>query len=125
MGKTRACNAIFANLKEEHDNVDTLIKSEGEATSMATHEYEVDPYGTISSKTYLKNYSRVRLNKTTEAFGKSAKQKEIRSQKNSKKNCEATGTPQFDVIAQLANILTCITLYELFRLSKVTRDTLT
>lgn len=42
----------------------------------------------------------------------------------SKKDSEATNTPfQFDVLTQLANIPTRITLYEL-RLSKITRDAL-
>lgn len=45
MEKTRT-----SGLKEGHANVNTLIKSESEATTMATYEDEVDPSGTRSSK---------------------------------------------------------------------------
>lgn len=53
------------------------------------------------------------------------KQKVLRFKKGSKKDSEAIGAHfQFDVLVQLVNILARITLYELLRLFKTTRDTL-
>ena len=54
------------------------------------------------------------------------KQKELRFSKAlPKDNAEGSITPyHFDVLAQLANIPARITLYELLRLSKSTRETL-
>lgn len=100
MEKTQTCNAISTNLKEEHANVNALIELEGKAMAMATHEDEASPSGIRSGKTYLKAYSKVGLNKYMELSEKPARQKELRFQKNSKKDTKAMGTPfQFDVIA--------------------------
>ena len=54
------------------------------------------------------------------------KQKELRFSKAlPKNNAEGSPTPyRFDVLAQLANIPSRITLYELLRLSRSTRDAL-
>jgi len=54
------------------------------------------------------------------------KQKEVRYSKALLKDkVEGSSTPYgFDVLAQLANILTRITLYELLKLSKSTREAL-
>ena len=54
------------------------------------------------------------------------KEKELRYSKALLKNkVEGSSTPyRFDILAQLANILARITLYELLRLSKSTREAL-
>ena len=54
------------------------------------------------------------------------KQKEIHFDESLKKNpYRGLNTPfRFDILAQLANIPTCITLHELLRLSKETREAL-
>lgn len=53
------------------------------------------------------------------------KQKELRFQRDLKKDSEVMGMPfLFDVLAQLANIPAHITLYELLCLSRTTKDIL-
>lgn len=94
--------------------------------ALATHPDEAGPSGTRSGKSYLKNYSKSRPNESTIANEESSsKQKELRVQKGPKKDSEtASASFQFDVLAQLANISACITVYELLRLSNITRDPL-
>lgn len=94
--------------------------------ALATHPDEAGPSRTRSGKSYLKNYSKSRPNESTIANEESSsKQKELRVQKGPKKDSEtASASFQFDVLAQLANISACITVYELLRLSNITRDPL-
>lgn len=78
-----------------------MTYSETEMTAMATHSNEASPSGTWSGKSYLKNYSNVGPDEP-EAMSEdsSMKQKELRFQKDSKKDSKGTCTPfQFDVLA--------------------------
>lgn len=74
------------------------MDSEEEAIPLATHHDESDPACTRSRKIYLKNYSKVGLNKG--AQGEPGRQKELHFQKNARKDDEEKATPfQFDIIA--------------------------
>lgn len=93
---------------------------------MAPYPDKVGPLGTQSSKSYLKNYSKIGLNMPAEAPKEMLVERiELRFEKGSKKDYEATITPfQFDMLAQVGNIPARITLHKLLWLSKTTRDAL-
>lgn len=101
-----------------------LTDSVVEMTTLATHLNEVGLSGTRSHKSYHKYYSKVGSSKSIAASEElTTRQKELSFQKGSKKDSEATGTSfQFDMLAQLANVPTRITLHELLCLSK-TKET--
>jgi len=90
--------------------------------------------GTRSGQQYLKKYNEAapRTFKLTKEPAKQSMKQPVDKQKESwyakalqKDKTEGSSTPfRFDVLAQLVNIPTRITLYELLRLSKSTREAL-
>jgi len=112
----------------------TSLTSLGDEESAFVADAGIPPtFKTRSDKQYLKQYGESVVNSpqpVEEAIEQSTKpsvekQKELRYVKALSKSGAGPSTPfRFDVVAQLANILTRITLYELLRLSKSTRDAL-
>ena len=130
IGKTKAspCNVVCASSREAEIDVTSLINSEEETIVLATEPNTMLIVGTHSGQPYLKKYDKMVANPpkpTQESIKQSTKQpvekkKELRYAKTlSKDKVEGSLVPyRFDVLAQLANIPTRITLYELLRLSK-------
>lgn len=104
------CNAIFTNLKEEYTAANALTELEVEASAMAAHLDEAGPSGTRSSKTYLEDHLKVGPNKATEVQGEFARLMELFRSDAKKGDKAASSLFQFDIIAQLANILARVTL---------------
>lgn len=100
-------------------------------------EHEVVPLvGTRSGRQNLKNFTNADVGpsksledaneRPTKQPSDKEKQKELRYNRALQKDAteELSSSFHFDVLAQLASILVRITLYELFHLSKTTRDAL-
>ena len=125
--KARSCNMIGVSLIEGDALTASLTDSDNEAMAADT---EIPLAGTRSGKPFAKQYDEAApssskpVEKTAEQPPK--KQKELRFNKPlQKENDEGHSTPfRFNVLAQLANIPARITLYELLRLSKTTREAL-
>jgi len=132
--KASPCNVACASSREVETDVPLLTESE-EETIVLTAELNAPLVAeTRSGQSYLKKYDEMVANlpKSTPEPTKQSmkqlveKQKEIRYAKALSKNkSEGSSAPyRFEVLAQLANIPTRITLYELLRLSKSTREAL-
>ena len=134
-GKAKASsnNAVGISTRETEKDVASLTSSEEEESVFAADTCVPPTSKTQSSKQYLKPYGELMVN-----FSQLAeeiieqpmklsvkKQKELWYVKALWKGCVGPSTPFcFDVIVQLANIPARITLYELLRLYKSTRDAL-
>lgn len=130
-GETAQCNTVSAIIEKDLDVTDSEIK----ITALAV-EHEATPLPrTRFGRQYLKDVNTdIGLFKSTEKTNeKTAKQTYDKGkQKELRYNwtlCnddpkEQNSSIQFDVLAQLTNILVRITLYKLLHLSKATRDTL-
>jgi hypothetical protein len=124
--KASSCNVIgFSITQGETDT--TSLSDSGEEEFVYNAASEKPLAGTRSGKIFSKEYdeapasSSKPVEKTTEP-----KKKELRFSKPLQKNGEegSPGPFRFNVMAQLANIPARITLHELLRLSKPTRDAL-
>jgi len=134
-GKAKAlpCNVVCASSREAETNVPSLTDFE-ETIVLAAEPNAPLVAGTHSGQSYLKKYDEVVASpsKPTQEPTKQStkqpveKQKEIQYAKTLPKDkAEESSTPyRFDVMAQLTNIPTMITLYELLRLSKSIREAL-
>jgi len=135
-GKEKASpyNVVCAFSREVETDIPSLTDSEKETIILATELNAPLVAGTRSSQSYLKKYDEMvpNLPKPTPEPTKQStkqpveKQKELRYAKALPKDkSEGSSVPyRFDVLTQLANIPTRITLYELLRLSKSTREAL-
>jgi len=135
-GKARAspCNMVCASSREAETDVPLLTDSEEETIVLAAELNAPRLAETCSGQSYLMKYDELVANlpgPTSEPTKPSAKQhvekqKELRYSKALPKDrSEGTSVPyHFGVLAQLVNILARITLYELLRLSKLTREAL-
>jgi len=124
-GKAKAlpCNVVCASSQEAKTDVLSLTDSEEETIVLAAELNAPLVAETRSGQSYLKKYDEMVAHppKTTPEQTKQStkqsvdKQKEIRYAKTLPKDkAEGTSAPyRFDVLAQLANIPTRITLYEL------------
>ena len=127
--KVFSCNMIGISTVEEDVDVAFLTDSDKKESAFIVKP-EIPLAWTRSGKPFLRQYdeavasSSKPIEKVAEQPPK--KQKELRYSKALRKeNEEGQSTPfRLDVLAQLANILTRITLYELLRLSKSTREAL-
>ena len=129
-GKTKAssCNVVCASFREAETDIPSLTDSEEEIIVLAVELNKPLVVETHLGQSYLKKYDEMVASPpkpTAESTKPSAKQpvekqKEFRFSKAlPKNNAEGSLTPyRFDVLAQLANIPTGITLYELLRLLK-------
>ena len=125
---------VCASSLEAETDVPSLTDSGEETIVLATELNEPLVAETRSGQSYLKKYDEMVASSpkpTTEPTKPSVKQpvekkKELRYSKALPKDkTEGTSAPYcFDVLAQLANIPARITLYELLRLSKSTREAL-
>jgi len=118
--------------RETEEDVASLTSS-GEESVLAADTGTPFTSKTQSGKQYLKQYDQLVAissqpgKETTEQSTKQPmdKQKELRYAKALQKDDTGLLTPfRFDILAQLANIPARITLYELLRLSKSTREAL-
>ena len=131
--KASSCNVVCASSREAETDVPSLTDSE-EETIVLTAEPNQPMAGTRSGQPYLKQYGETAATppqpaaEPTKPSAKQPveKQKEIRFSRALQKGiAEGSTSPyRFDVLAQLANIPARITLYELLRLSKSTREAL-
>ena len=131
--KASSCHVVCASSREAEDDVPSLTDSEEETIVLAA-EPNQSMTGTRSGQPYLKQYGEVAANPPQPAAEPTRpstkppveKQKETRFSRALQKGiAEGSTTPyRFDVLAQLANIPARITLYELLRLSKSTREAL-
>ena len=124
------CHVVSVSSKETETNMASLTDSEEEKSAFIAGP-EAQPISTTrSGKQYLKDYDKAAAN-ASRTTGEVADQllkkiKEARFNKSLRQDhVEGPSTPfNFDVLAQLANIPARITLYELLRLSKTTREAL-
>jgi len=135
-GKAKAspCNVVCASSWEEKTDVPSLTDSEEETIILAAEPNVLLVAGICSGQSYLKKYDEMMTNppKPTPKPNKQStkqpveKQKKLRYSKALPKDkVEGSSAPyHFDVLTQLANIPARITLYELLRLSKSTREAL-
>ncbi|ONK72755.1 uncharacterized protein A4U43_C04F22830 [Asparagus officinalis] len=132
-GKAKSANMISPSVSENNDHLKPLTDSEEERIVLAAYP-EGNP-GTRSGKVYLRNYDQnaQEAEEQPQDPGGSVpkkpadkgKQKELRFNKNLHQDLGETSAPyQFNVMVQLANIPARITLYELLKLSKTTREAL-
>ena len=123
-----------ASSRESETDVPSLTDLEEETIILTAESNALLVAETRSGQSYLKKYDEMVASPpkpTTEPTKTSVKQpvekqKELQFFKTLPKN-NAKGSPtpyHFDVLAQLANIPARITLYELLRLSKSTREAL-
>jgi hypothetical protein len=129
-GKVRAstCNAVGVSTVEEETNTTSITESEEEEFIFNT-EPETPLAGTRSGRQFSKNYGQAvasSSNPLEKMVEPPTKKKELRFNQPLRNNDEGvpSKTFHFDVMAQLANIPARITLHELLRLSKTTRDAL-
>ena len=130
-GKCSSCNVVCVSSREAETDGPSLTDSEEETIVLAAEPNQLVTE-TRSGQSYLKKYDKMAAippKPATESAKPSTKQpvegqKELRFSKAlSKDIAEGSTTPyRFDVLTQLANIPARITLYELLRLSKSTRD---
>jgi len=135
-GKVKASpyNVVCASSREAETDVPSLTDSEEETIVLAVEPNAPLMAETRSGQSYLKKYDEFVANSpglTLEPTKPSAKppaekQKELRyARALPKDKAEGTSAPyHFDVLAQLDNIPARITLYELLKLSKSTREAL-
>jgi len=132
--KVSSYNVVCASSREAKTDVPLLTNLEEETIVLTAELNKLLVAETRSGQSYLKKYDKIVANPpkpTTEPTKPSAKppmekQKELQFFKAfPKNNAEESPTPyRFDVLAQLTNIPSRITLYELLRLSKSTREAL-
>ena len=132
--KVSPCNVVCASSLEAETDVPSLTDSEEETIFLIAELNALLVAKTCSGQSNLKKYDEMVVNSpksTAELTKQSTKQpvekkKAIRYAKALPKDkAEGSSAPyRFDVLAQLANIPTRITLYELLRLSKSTREAL-
>jgi len=125
---------VCTSSREAETDVPSLTDSEEETTVLAAELNAPLVAETRSGQSYLKKYDELVANPpgpTSEPTRSSAKQpvekqKELRYFKALPKDkSEGASVPyRFDFLPQLANIPTRITLYELLRLSRSTREAL-
>jgi len=135
-GKVKAspCNVVCASSQEADTDIPSLTDSEEETIVLAAELNAPLVAETRSGQSYLKKYDEMVANspKPTPEPTKTPtkqpleKQKELRYSKALPKDkAKGSSTPyRFNILAQLANIPARITLYELLRLSKSTREVL-
>jgi len=136
--KGKSCNVISILPDDGNLTSASLSDSEGEKPACTTQADVPQPTGTRSGKTYLKQYERatdetqqqttsvqVPVPTSIPTKGKE-KSKEVRFDHVLKRPLgPRLDTPfRFDILAQLANIPARITIHELLRLSKETREAL-
>ena len=134
--KTKAslCNVVCASSREAETDVPSLTDSEKESIVLVAELNAPLVAKTRSGQSYLKKYDEMVANPpkatpepTKQSMKQPAeKQKEIPYAKALLKDkAEGISAPyRFDILAQLANIPSRITLYELLRLSKSTKEAL-
>src|SRR3954465_8138617 len=136
-GKTKQANVIIASSIESDSNVNSLTDSEDEEEVLAASVARPLAAATRSGQPYLRNYDDApvqQLEPPQEPVTEPAEQpktapekpKEVRYNRplNKGKAVEVSQPFRFDIINQLANIPVRITLYELLKLSKSTREAL-
>ena len=130
--KTSSSNVVGISTKDTEEDIASLTSS-GEESAFAANTGVPPTSKTRSGKQYLKQYSEPMVDspqaaqETIEQSTRPSveKQKELWYVKALQKGGVGPSTPfLFDVMAQLANIPTRITLYELLRIFKSTRDAL-
>ena len=137
--KDKLCSVISLTQDDDAMTVASLSSSEEEKCAFTAQLATPQPVGTRSGKQYLRQYdltpdetqqptmsgdvAPVQASTQTLPLDKE-KQKEVRFDKALKKNFfQGLNTPfRFDILAQLVNIPTRITLHELLRLLKETRE---
>src|SRR3954465_11257669 len=136
-GKTKQANVIIASTIEPDLDVNSLTDSEEEGEVLAAGVAGPLASATRSDQPYLRNYDDApvqQLEMSQEPVTEPAEQpkttpkksKEVRYNRplNKGKAVEVSQPFRFDIINQLANIPARITLYELLKLSKSTRESL-
>jgi len=135
-GKAKASpwNVVRASSRNTETDVPSLTDSEKDTIILAAESNALLVAGTRSSQSYLKKYDEVVVNppKPTEEPTKQSTKQPVEKQKDfqyaktlPKDKAEGSSAPyRFNVLAQLANIPVRITLYELLRLSKLTKEAL-
>jgi len=134
----KSCNVISILPDDDNLTSASLSDSEGEKHACTTQDDVPQPTSTRSGKSYLKQYEkatdRTQQQMTSVQVPASAsvltkgkeKPREVRFDHVLKKpSGPGLDTPfRFDILTQLANILARITIHELLRLSKETREAL-
>src|SRR3954463_1652169 len=136
-GKTKQANVIIASTIEPDSDVNSLTESGEEGEVLASSVATPLAAATRSGQPYLRNYDDApvqQLEPSQEPATGPAEQpktmpekpKEVRYNRplNKGKAVEVSQHFRFDIINQLANIPARITLYELLKLSKSTREAL-
>src|SRR3954470_21312356 len=136
-GKTKQANVIISSSIEPDSDVNSLTDSEEEEEVLAASVAGPLAAATRSGQPYLRNYDDApvqQLEPSQEPVTEPAEQpkptpekpKEVRYNRplNKEKAVEVSQPFRFDIINQLANIPARITLYELLKLSKSTREAL-
>src|SRR3954467_2401469 len=136
-GKTKQANVIIASAIEPDSDVHSLTDSEEEEEVLAASVAGPLAAATRLGQPYLRNYDDApvqQLELSQEPVMEPAEQpkttpekpKEVRCNRplNKGKAVEVSQPFRFDIINQLANIPARITLYELLKLSKSTREAL-
>src|SRR3954465_3410393 len=136
-GKTKQANVIIASTIEPDSDVNSLIDSEEEEEVLAAGVAGPLAAATRSGQPYLRNYDEAPVQQLEPSQGPVTepaeqpkttpeKPKEVRYNRalNKGKAVEVSQPFRFDIINQLANIPARITLYELLKLSKSTREAL-
>src|SRR3954464_6147640 len=136
-GKTKHANVIIASTIEPDSDVNSLTDSEEEREVLAASVATPLAAATCSGQPYLRNYDGVPVPQpepSQQPITEPAEQpkttpekpKEVRYKRplNKQKAVEVSQPFCFDIINQLANIPARITLYELLKLSKSTREAL-
>jgi hypothetical protein len=141
-GKNKSSNVISVSKEDDVALPETLYSDEERPRVLTAQPATAQQQGTRSGQAYLKQYDQVvgpapqpstsggtlpgQPSKPVAAPLDKAKAKEVRFDKSLKKDsAQGLDAPyQFDILAQLANIPARITLHELLRLSKETREAL-
>jgi len=136
--KGRSCNIVSILPDDDNVTIASLSDSENERHVFTAQADVPQPTGTRSGNSYLKQYDKttdetqqqttsveVPVPASVLTSGKE-KQKEVWFDRVLKKpSSPGLDVPfRFDILAQLANILARITIHELLRLSKETREAL-
>src|SRR3954468_8705737 len=136
-GKIKQVNVIIASTIESDSDVNSLTDSEEEEEILTASVAGPLAAATRSGQPYLRNYDdppAQQIEPSQEPITEPAEQpkttpekpKEVRYNRplNKEKAVEVSQPFRFDIINQLANIPARITLYELLKLSKSTREAL-
>src|SRR5436189_6030311 len=136
-GKTKQANVIIASTIEPDLDVNSVTDSEKEEEVLAASVAGPLAAATRSGQPYLRNYDDApaqQLEPSQEPVTEPAQQPKTAPEKprevwynrplNKGKAVEVFQPFRFDIINQLANIPARITLYELLKLSKSTREAL-